>query len=95
MSNDKKQEKMKVSVKEIKEGMTIQYVGHHESYCEEEKKLGIKSVDCGSIKKSSPVVRVKSVNPQVQRFENLNSVIIETECGLLLDFSTRQKVIVK
>jgi len=78
---------MKITAKEIKEGQTIQYVGHH-MYSD-----GL-SCSCGSIKKSSPIIKVKEVIGFNQNFKNLRNIKILTECGLVIKFSTRQKVLV-
>ena len=81
---------MKIKSKQIEEGMTIQYRGHMQSSRGE----GRLSVLCGTIKKSSPIVVVKDVVGLSQQFKNLREVTIITECGLRLEFSTRQSVIV-
>jgi hypothetical protein len=79
---------MKIKVKEIKVGMTIQYRGHYQiegnSYL---STLG------GSIIKSSPIVRIKEVGGLTQDFKHLKNLEVITECGLTLDFSTRQSVL--
>ncbi len=80
---------MKTTAKNIKAGMTIQYTGYQLNSKNE------KSVLCGSIKKDSPIIKVLSVRNNAQQFSGLNSIIVTTECGLNLKFSTRQSVIVK
>lgn len=80
---------MKTTAKNIKVGMTIQYTGYQLNYKNE------KSVLCGSIKKDSPIIKVLSVSNNQQVFSGLNSIMVTTECGLTLKFSTRQSVIVK
>ena len=79
---------MKIKVKEIKVGMAIKYRGHYQiegnSYL---STLG------GPIIKSSPTVRIKEVGGLTQDFKHLKNVEVITECGLTLDFSTRQSVL--
>ena len=80
---------MKTTAKNIEAGMRIQYTGYQLNSKNE------KSVLCGSIKKDSPIIKVLSVSNNAQQFSGLNSIIVTTECGLNLKFSTRQSVIVK
>ena len=89
MSNKQKHEIMKATAKNIETGMTIQYTGTYQTID------GIGYVSCGSIKKDSPIVKVLSVKHNPQRFSGLNSIMVTTECGLTLRFSTRQSVLVK
>lgn len=78
---------MKTTAKNIKKGMTIQYFGHF-------TENGISHVLCGSIKKTSPIVTIASVECVPQRFSGLNSLLAKTECGLTLKFSTRQSIVI-
>lgn len=78
---------MKTTAKNIKKGMTIQYIGHF-------TENGISHVLCGSIKKTSPIVTIVSVEACPQRFSGLNSLLAKTECGLTLKFSTRQSIVI-
>ena len=80
---------MKATAKNIEAGMTIQYTGTYNTID------GVSHVSCGSIKKDSPIVKVLSVKNNPQRFSGLNSIMVTTECGLTLKFSTRQSVLVK
>lgn len=79
---------MKATAKNIETGMTIKYTGYHKT------ENGISYVSCGSIKNTSPIVKVLSVKYNPQRFSGLNSIIVTTECGLNLKFSTRQSIII-
>ena len=79
---------MKINTKQIEKGMTIKYRGHFQP-----SDVNYLSVTCGTIKKSSPIVVVKEVEGLTQKFKHTKEIIIKTECGLRLNFSTRQSVI--
>ncbi len=79
---------MKIKVKEIKVGMTIQYRGHYQ--LDGDKNL---STSVGSILKTSPIVTVKELGNLTHDFKHLKNLEVITECGLTLDFSTRASVL--
>lgn len=79
---------MKTTAKNIKKGMKIQYTGYHLT------EQGISYVSCGSIKKTSPIVTIVSVENSPQQFSGLKGLFVKTDCGLTLKFSTRQSVII-
>lgn len=79
---------MKTTAKNIKKGMTIQYTGYHTT------ENGISHVSCGSIKKTSPIVTIASVEYAPQMFSGLKGLFVKTECGLTLKFSTRQSIVI-
>lgn len=78
---------MKISAKNIEQGMRIQYAGHREFN-------GKLSATCGSVKRNSPVIEVVSVEDLTQQYKNLKGIIVTTACGLEIKFSTRQRVLV-
>lgn len=81
----------KTAAKNIQSGMTIQYVGHVKYSWDDSPYL---SALQGTIKENSPIVKVAEVKLLNQWLKNNNEILIITECGLEISFSTRTRVIV-